>query len=204
MTILKELKPFPPAAFFDMHLSIPRGDEKNPFKKKKSTFLSSAILTGKKKDITLALVWTPNGLFAEAEIHSSLEDGDQLELFIDTRDLKTCHVITTFCHHFVFDPMKEEGKEVTRFRGEDRHPLADPSLFFIQTVSKQKMYRLNIGMPKEVLYGYDPLEFNRVGFTYRFHKKNGEKDDLYLSSHFFFIEKHPSLWTSLRLTEEIK
>ena len=204
MTILKELRSFPPAAFFEMRLSIPRGDSKNPFKKRGDFLPSGALLTAEKQDVGLALVWTSQGLFAQVKIKLPLENGDLLEIFIDTRDLKTCHVMTAFCHHFLFDPIKEEGREISRFRGEDRHPLADPSLFFVKMLPKERGYRLQIGMPKEVLHGYNPSEFKRIGFTYRLQKKNGEKRHLYLSSDFFSIERHPSLWTSLRLSEEME
>ncbi|MCP5505215.1 MAG: hypothetical protein H7A41_08710 [Chlamydiales bacterium] len=200
MTVLKELKPLSPAAFFDVRVAIPKADKKRSFRK--GSLPDGSGLTGEGSLAKVALLWSPTGLFFEVDVKLAMEEGDFLELFIDTRDLKNSNVITRFCHHFIFYPEEEEGMEVTRFRGDDSHPLADPSLFSVKTTVKRSSYLFEIGIPKEVLYGYDPLEFKRLGFTYRFQKKSGEKQHFNLSSDFFHIEKHPALWASLILSEE--
>ena len=200
MTVLKELKPLSPAAFFDVRTSIPKADKKRSFKK--GLLPEGFGLTGEGRLAKVAMLWSPIGIFLEVGVKLAIEEGDLLELFIDTRDLKNSNVITRFCHHFIFYPEEEEGIEVTRFRGDDNHELADPSLFSVKTTVKRASYILEIGIPKEALYGYDPLEFKRLGFTYRFQKKGGEKQHFNLSSDFFHIEKHPALWASLNLSEE--
>jgi len=200
MTVLKELKPLSPAAFFEVRTEIPKADKKKSFKK---SFLPDASgLTGEGRLAKVAALWSDSGLYFRVEAKLSLEEGDFIDLFIDTRDLKNSNVITRFCHHFIFYPEEEEGVEVTRFRGDDSHDLADPSLFSVKTEVKRSTYSFEIGIPKEALYGYDPAEFKRLGFTYRFQKKSGEKQHFNLSSDLFQIEKHPALWASLTLDKE--
>ena len=197
MTVLKELKPLSPAAFFEVRTSVPKGEKKETFKK---AFLPDASgLTGEGSLAKVAILWSPSGIFFHVEVKIGIEEGDLIDLFIDTRDLKNSNVITRFCHHFIFYPDEEKGVEVTRFRGDDSHLLADPSLFSIKTQVKRSSYTFEIGIPKEALYGYDPTEFKRLGFTYRLKKKSGEKQHFNLSSDFFHIEKHPALWASLNL-----
>ena len=173
MTVLKELKPLSPAAFFDVKASVPKADKKHSFKK--GVLPDGSGLTGDGRLAKIALIWSPSGVFLEIGVKLAIEEGDFLDLFIDTRDLKNSNVITRFCHHFIIYPEEEGGVEVTRFRGDDSHELADPSLFSVKTTVKRSSYTFEIGIPKEALYGYDPTEFKRLGFTYRFQKKSGEK-----------------------------
>ncbi len=199
MTVLKELKPLSPAAFFEVRANIPKADRKRTFKKGFLPDISG--LTGEGRLAKVAMLWSLSGLFFQVNVKLAIEEEDFIDLFIDTRDLKNSNVITRFCHHFIFYPEGEEGVEVTRFRRDDSHILADPSLLSIKTEVKRSAYTFEIGIPKEALYGYDPTEFKRLGFFYRLQKKSGEKKHFNLSSDFFHIEKHPALWASLNLTE---
>ena len=200
MTVLKELKPLSPAAFFEVRTSVSKAEKKKAFKK--ALLPDASGLTGEGSLAKVAILWSSSGLFFHVEVKIGIEEGDLIDLFIDTRDLKNSNVITRFCHHFTFFPDEEKGVEVTRFRGDDSHALADPSLFSIKTEVKRSSYTFEIGIPKEALYGYDPTEFKRLGFTYRLKKKSGEKQHFNLSSDFFHIEKHPALWASINLSEE--
>ncbi|MCP5505293.1 MAG: hypothetical protein H7A38_00220 [Chlamydiales bacterium] len=199
MTALKDLKPLSPAPFFEVRTTVPKMDQKRSFNK--GRLPDGTSLTGEGKLGTVFLLWSPTGLFFEVEIKLALEEGDLLDLFIDTRDLKNSNVVTRYCHHFIIYPEEEEGVEVTRFRGDDSHPIADPSLLSVKTTPKRSSYLFEVGIPKEALYGYDPSEFKRLGFTYRFQKKSGEKMHFNLSSDTFHLEKHPALWASINLTE---
>ena len=73
----------------------------------------------------LAFHFIVHGLF-QGVGDADFRKGDSIEIFIDTRDLKTKGVVTRFCHHFVFFPVEVQnffGREVTRFRNEDTHRL---------------------------------------------------------------------------------
>ncbi|MGE0197611.1 MAG: hypothetical protein AB7N99_09670 [Simkaniaceae bacterium] len=196
MSALKDLRPFSPSGFFQVRTKIHRGG-------RKQVLPDTTGLLVEEKFADLAVSWSPEGLSFTAQVKKIPEEGDYLELFIDTRDLKTTNSITRFCHHFLFYPEEVEGVqalEVTRFRGEDKHELADSSLFIVDTTVKRASYEMEIGIPQEALHGYNPSEFKRLGFCYRFVRKEGAPQHFGISSRFFALEKHPELWATLELT----
>jgi len=130
--------------------------------------------------------------------------GDSVEIFIDTRDVKTSGFNTRFCHHFFFLPEPFEGQsagEMTHFRTEDSHELCDARLLGCQATFSPKNYSMNIFIPRECLHGYDRAQFDRLGFTYRINRLGGKSQHFSASSNEFSIEQQPSLWSSVRLVE---
>lgn len=133
---------------------------------------------------------------------TNFKEGDALELFIDTRDNKQANYQTKFCHHFLFYPEQVEGiygKEITRFRGEETHDLANPRSFQVTRREKRGGTIMEIYIPKEALYGYDPDQFNRIGLTYRLHLKD-HGIQLFSTSPQFSIEQNPSFFASFEMT----
>ncbi len=131
--------------------------------------------------------------------------GDSIELFIDTRDLKSKGVVSRFCHHFVFFPVITQnffGREVTRFRNEDMHRLCHPEDLQAQADLGENGYRLSIEIPAHCLHGYDPLSFARIGFTYRINRAEGPAQHFAVSSEEYAIEQHPATWGTLKLVRE--
>ncbi len=130
------------------------------------------------------------------------EKGDSVELFIDTRDLKSAGFNTRFCHHFYFLPKAIDDHlagESTHFRTEDSHPLCDPALLSCQTKLASRSYTMRIFIPKECLHGYEPSQFDRLGFTYRINRMSGEPQHFSVTSKEFPIDQQPSLWSSIKL-----
>ena len=130
--------------------------------------------------------------------------GDSIELFLDTRDLKTKGVVSRFCHHFVFFPVQGKnfyGREVTRFRGEDIHPLCHPEDLQVAPDLGERSYRVAIEIPAGCLHGYDPLSFPRIGFTYRINRAEGPPQHFAVSSEEYVIEQHPATWGTLKLVK---
>lgn len=133
-----------------------------------------------------------------------LEKGDSVELMIDTRDMKSAGFNTRFCHHFYFLPEPVEGQqcgEITRFRTEDNHPLCDPSLLQCEPSIGNNEYKLKIFIPAQCLYGYDPKQFDRLGFTYRINRASGKPQHFSVLSQEFQIDQQPSLWSSVKLIQ---
>jgi hypothetical protein len=159
---------------------------------------------------SLSLSWSEDGISGLFSIKKELETslfpdynkGDAIEVFIDTRDNKKSSFASRFCHQFVFLGKEVNGvyaQEVTKFRQEDTHPLCDPSEIILEVKEKKGSYEVAFTLPKEILHGYDPLQFSRLGFSYRIHQYKGRSQDFPFSSKYFEPLRHPALWASLLL-----
>jgi hypothetical protein len=180
--------------------------------KKPSQYLlpSSTSLTSEDSFADLKMGWNEEGVELVIELHTpftavrypDLQRGDSVELFFDTRDLKTSGFNTRFCHHFYFLPEAIEGHmagELTRFRTEDTHPLCDPADLKVRAQFQKNGYQMHLMIPAHCLHGYDPEQFERLGFTYRINRVEGPSQHFALVSDDYPIEQHASLWASLRL-----
>jgi hypothetical protein len=161
----------------------------------------------------LYAAWNFEKMFFLIDVHvpfqtlgeGDLRKGDSVELFIDTRDLKSKGTISRFCHHFVFYPAEMQGfygREATRFRNEDVHRLCHPEDLNVIPKIKSKSYSLEIEIPAHCLTGFDPMSFPRLGFTYRINRSNGTPQHFAVSSEEFVIEQHPATWGTLKLIEQ--
>lgn len=203
--------------FFSLQMKVSKYSksfEKNPFSK---DFLlpNFSHLLDEDDLAKVGISFDLEGIYISVLIEKPFEDvffpdiekGDALEIFIDTRDLKSSSLLTKFSHHFVVLP-KPIGElaacEMTKFRSEDSHPLCDPKLLQTKIEFGKKEYKIYLHIPSEALFGYDPRNFQRMGFTYRIHRKGGQPLHFNVSSSDYKIEKHPHLWASLVLGSEKK
>jgi hypothetical protein len=88
---------------------------------------------------------------------------------------------------------------MTRFRADESHPLCDPDKIEMKFKSTSKDYFLDIFFPEDILHGYNPTEFNRIGFTYTLHGTSRRPQNFALSSEYVSIAQNPSLWASCQL-----
>jgi hypothetical protein len=160
----------------------------------------------------VAAGWNETGIFLTVSVDKPFEEafypkfseGDAVELFFDTRDLKTAGFATRFCHQFVFLPQPVLGiqaQEITHFRTEDTHPLCDAADLSVTSKIGKKDYEMQIFIPSHCLHGFDPVSFERIGFTYRIHRYKGPRQHFALSSQHFSLEQHPRLWASFKFTK---
>lgn len=208
--ILEKIPALSPIDFFDLSCDLHYQESfERPFKKKQRLPDPSALLS-EDSFATIFFGWNEKGVGLEVEIDAPFEncyfpkfrEGDSLELFIDTRDLKSSGYTTKFCHHFLFLPKPAgeiRAQEITHFRLEDAHPLCEADLLRMETEFHAKKYKMKIFIPSDCLYGYDPLSFNRLGFTYRLNRSGKRVQHFSVSSHYYNIEKHPGLWASFKL-----
>ncbi|HSX04751.1 MAG TPA: hypothetical protein VLG76_08500 [Rhabdochlamydiaceae bacterium] len=210
--LLEKIPPLLPMDFFSLSCDLEFVKESSRPLKKQHRLQGTSELLAEEAFATCYLGWNEEGIFFEAHVDVPFEncyfpnfrEGDSLELFIDTRDLKTAGFLTRFCHHFVFLPKAIEeikSQEITHFRTEDSHPLADAHLLKNDAEFHAKKYELKIFIPSDCLCGYDPNAFDRMGFTYRINRVGNQPQHFSVSSHNFSIEKHPSLWASFKLSK---
>lgn len=205
--------PLRPVDFFqlevDCHYLKKEGELNTP------SFLlpSLGVLCQEESFAKVHMGWNEEGLSFLIRVDSSFKDvfypeisrGDSVELFIDTRDVKTSGYNTKFCHHFFFLPQEIEGVkagEITRFRTEDAHELCDPKELRLQGEIYSKGYQLKIFIPSHCLHGYDPEASDHIGFTYRIHRCGKSPQHFSAVTDEFAIEQQPSLWSSLHLIHE--
>jgi hypothetical protein len=170
-------------------------------------------LLAEEKFSDVALCWDEEGICIEVFVDKPFEEvyfpffskGDAIELFFDTRDLKTAGFATRFCHHFVILPQRVQdiqAMEMTHFRTEDTHPLCDPKDLSVEAAFQKKSYTVRILIPAACLHGYDPKVCDRMGFTYRIHRYGGSPQHFAVSSEHFPLEQSPKLWASLSLNSK--
>jgi hypothetical protein len=136
--------------------------------------------------------------YPKKEFRPDLE-GDAIELFFDTRDQKEAPYPNRFCHHFLIFPEPvagQKGREVTRFRGDETHPYADPSLFDVHLKEEKGVTWIDIFLPREAFCGYDPGQFERLGWSYRILMEGSLPQQLIPVKE---IASLPSLWATLLL-----
>ncbi|MBS0627301.1 MAG: hypothetical protein JSS09_03715 [Verrucomicrobia bacterium] len=199
--LLEGMDPLFPADFFKFNIEI----------KQTLTLLPDfSDLLGEDSLSSLSLSWSDSGLSGVFSIKNPLEasffpdfiKGDAIELFLDTRDNKKSGFATKFCHHFVFLGKEVNGvrvQEITKFRLEDAHTLCDPAEILFKVIEKKGGYEATFTLPKEVLHGYDPLQFSKLGLAYRIHRYKGKPMHFPFSGKYFEPLQHPSLWASLLL-----
>src|SRR5574342_480228 len=119
--------------FFRFTVYIKQGKKASP----KLLLPDTTDLLGEDSFADVGVVWHQDGLYVHLHARKKFEEacypkfteGDALELFFDTRDLKEAGFPTKFCHHFLILPQEVQGircLELTRFRTEDSHPLCEP------------------------------------------------------------------------------
>jgi hypothetical protein len=90
--------------------------------------------------------------------------------------------------------------ELTQFRTDDAHPLCAPERLELHVDNKRLGYVVKIFIPKDCLHGYDVAsQFDRLGFSYRVNRADGESQHFAAASEDFKIEQYPSLWNTLKL-----
>lgn len=161
---------------------------------------------------SVAMGWSPEGLEFQVAVqvpvehvfYPAVEKGDSIELFIDTRDVKTAGTNNRFCHHFFFLPESLEGRqagEITKFRTEDKHDWCDPNELLVKVKKNAKGYIAKIFIPAQCLQGYDPEQCSSIGFTYRINRFGAISQHYSVDSQDFPMEQQPALWSSITLVQ---
>lgn len=213
--LLEQLPPIFPLEFFSLSSTIRYAKEfpSSATMRSSHMLMNSCELLGEEQFAQVMLAWNQEGIYIEVAVDKAFEkalypqfsQGDALELFFDTRDLKTAGFATRFCHHFLVLAEKTQSvhaQEITHLRTEDSHPLCDPNDITVTAQYHKQSYTMRIFLPAHCLHGYDPQSYDRMGFTYRIHRYLGAPQHFALSSLHFPLEHSPRLWASLTMVKK--
>jgi len=196
--------------FFDINIDLEKYLSKAKLFSKKYRLQSFSALLNEDQIADVYMAYDNKGLYFIFDVKvpftkaffPEYQRGDSIEIFIDTRSLKTKGYITKFCHHFVFfaeNIKKDKAKEVSRFRQDDMHTIADPKDLKVDSVIKQKSYILDIHIPSFCLTGYNPLEIDYLSFNYKINRYQMSAQNFCVSAIEHNIEKSPHLWARMHL-----
>lgn len=171
------------------------------------------VIDGQQPFASTYMAWDDSGLYFAIKVEHKTtyklnprtpSEGDCLELFIDTRDIKE-HRANRFCHHFYFLPggtgkgaAKPIGRQTTIDDAREQAPPCPEDAIKTGLKKLKKSYSLEIKIPAIGLNGFAPREFSRVGFTYLLHdSQHGTQSWSSISD--FGVEHDPSTWGTAEL-----
>jgi hypothetical protein len=161
------------------------------------------------------LAWNERGLAVQVEVRGKDQPAvgdaarprhsDGLSLWIDTRDARTSHRASRYCHQFHFlptgggddkdDPCVVQGKIN---RALQDAPTAPAGAVALKRRPVRGGYRLEAFLPAAVLNGFDPEQNPRLGVCYAVHDRELGDQVLSVGSDFPYTED-PTLWSVLEL-----
>jgi hypothetical protein len=161
------------------------------------------------------LAWNELGLGVQVEVRGKGEvprgdvahprASDGVTLWIDTRDARTSHRASRYCHQFHFLPAgggSERDEPVVAqskiHRALQDAPLSPPSAIPFRCERIKGGYRVEAFLPAAVLNGYDPEQNPRLGVYYAVRDAELGEQVLSVGADFPYSED-PSLWSVLEL-----
>jgi hypothetical protein len=175
-----------------------------------------AAMDERKNFADVRLAWNEFGLGVQVEVHGKdqLPQGDAarprhadgVSVWLDTRDARTSHRASRYCHQFHLLPTgggpehDEPGLTQTKIhRALQDAPLCTPSEVPFRSARTKHGYVVEAFFPAAVLNGFDPEQNPRLGFYYSVHDAELGEQVLSVGSEFPYWED-PSLWSVLELT----
>lgn len=165
------------------------------------------------------LAWNETGIGIQAEVRGKeepprgdeafLRGSDGLTVWLDTRDSRTSHRASRYCHQFHFLPVgggADKGEPVFAqakiHRALQDAPLCRPGDVAFAAQVTGSGYRLEAFLPAAVLHGFDPEQNRRLGFYYAVRDAELGEQTLYLGPDFPYWED-PSLWCVLECVDAV-
>ncbi len=161
------------------------------------------------------LAWNEHGLGLQVEVRGKEQppqgnadrprSSDGVTLWLDTRDSRTSHRASRYCHQFHFLPMgggPDQDEPVFAQAKINRAlhdaPLCSTGAAPFRASLLRGGYLLEAFLPASILNGFDPEQSPRLGFYYVV--RDGELGEQFLSvGPEFPYWEDPSLWSVLHL-----
>lgn len=140
---------------------------------------------GREEFAQVQVAWNERGLCLGLQVKGKTRykldpknywQGDCLEVWVDTRDLKDSRRATRYCHHFYVlpggrgkDGLTPIARQVPIDRAREQAPPCPEDSIEVGLRRLKRGYQLELCLPAAGLNGYQPQEFNRLGFNYVLH-----------------------------------
>ncbi len=172
-------------------------------------------MDGRKNFADVRLAWNELGLSLQVEVKGKKQppegddarprSSDGVTLWIDTRDARTSHRASRYCHQFHFLPAGggPERDEPSFVQTKINRALQDAPLAPIDSVPfraerTRGTYVVEAFLPAAALSGFDPEQNPRLGFYYAVRDAELGEQVLSVGADFPYWED-PSLWSVLEL-----
>jgi hypothetical protein len=178
----------------------------------------TATLEGREPWAEVRVAWNPGGLAIAVEATGRAgtirhdpdrpEAAEGVEVWVDTRDTRTIHRASRFCHRFVA-VLAPRGRasapdvavaQKTIHRALADAPSCPPGSISARAERRRGGWRLELFLPAEALHGFDPETNRRLGFSYRAIDPDGADQFLGVGRE-FPVGEDPSLWSVLELRD---
>lgn len=174
-----------------------------------------AAIDGLRNFADVRLAWNERGIGVQAVVRGKDQPpqgdatrpraSDGLTLWLDTRDARTAHRASRYCHMFHFlaagggaDRDEPVFVQTKINRALEDAPLADAGDVQFRGEAIKGGYRLEAFLPAAVLSGFDPEQSRRLGVFYACRDAEKGEQVLSVASEFPYWED-PSLWSVLEL-----
>lgn len=174
-----------------------------------------AALDGGRDFADVRMAWNEGGLAVQVEVRGKEgppagdaarpRSSDGLSLWVDTRDSRTSHRASRFCHQFHFlpvgggpdrdEPVVVQAK-IHRALGEA--PFAPASAVPMRVKRRAGGYRLSVFLTAGALAGFDPEQSKRLGLFYVVRDGELGEQSLGATADLPYAED-PTLWAVLEL-----
>ncbi|MEX0791870.1 MAG: hypothetical protein WD045_01950 [Pirellulaceae bacterium] len=138
---------------------------------------------------------------------SRVEESDGVQLWIDTRATHNVHRATRFCHRFSFLPtggghsLREAcGDQLLINRSRENAAPVRPGDLRVRSNIRADGYLMECCIPATALTGYDPSEYDKLGFFYAVMDREMGWQTFSVNNQFPFDED-PSVWGTLELAK---
>ena len=201
-----------------VHVSeMPREDDDSLLELPESCRVDNfAAMDDQKNFADVRLAWNDLGIGLQVTVHGKDQQpqgdaarprgSDGVTLWLDTRDARTSHRASRYCHQFHFLPVgggPDHDEPVfvqTKInRALQDAPLAAADSVPFRSVITKGGYLIEAFLPVAVLTGFDPGQNPRLGFYYAVRDGELGEQCLTVGSDFPYWED-PSLWSVLELT----
>jgi hypothetical protein len=174
-------------------------------------------MDGRKIFADVRLAWNEQGIALQVEVRGKdqppegdaarARNSDGVTLWIDTRDARTSHRASRYCHQFHFlptggGPDHDEPAFVQSKINRALHdaPIAPADAVPFQSARTKTGYLIEAFLPAAALNGFDPDQSRRLGFYYAVRDAELGEQVLSVGSDFPYWED-PTLWSVLELVK---